>query len=117
MEWRCTSCGEWCPDAVRYCGNCGAARYQAQRGEQFAIANVLANPVGEFCELRCAHFFGHRWKAFGVLSGGGYYFNDADRYCPRCGRLAVSALAQTDLMVREQRRTNFWLAMTYLFRD
>lgn len=117
MERRCNSCGSWNQDGIRYCGNCGVAMYLAARREQFAIERALANPVGEFCELRCRGIFGHRWKAYGALRGGMYYFNEEDRYCPRCGRLAVSAMAQTDLMMREQRRTNFWLAMTFLFRD
>jgi RNA polymerase subunit RPABC4/transcription elongation factor Spt4 len=117
MERRCQSCGGWTPDGARYCNHCGAAMYPAARRADHAIALALAQPVGEFCELRCAGFFGHRWKAYGVLSGGRYLFNEEDRWCPRCGKLAVSAMAQADLMVREQRRTNFWLAMTYLFRN
>jgi NADH pyrophosphatase NudC (nudix superfamily) len=117
MERRCSSCGVWCPDGARYCGNCGAAMYPAMRRSDRAIELALSQPVGEFCELRCRGIFGHRWKAFGVLSGGLYYFREEDRWCPRCGRMAVSAMARADLMVREQRRTKFWLAMTNLFRD
>jgi hypothetical protein len=81
-----------------------------------AVGFALSQPVGEFCELLCDGFFHHRWKAYGVLRGGRYYFADQDQVCPRCGRRAVAAMGQTDLMIREQRRTNFWLTLLYLFR-
>jgi len=81
-----------------------------------AVGFALSQPVGEFCQLLCDGFFHHRWKAYGVLRGGRYYFADQDQVCPRCGRRAVAAMGQTDVMIREQRRTNFWLMLLYLFR-
>jgi RNA polymerase subunit RPABC4/transcription elongation factor Spt4 len=115
MGQLCANCGAGCTSNARFCRYCGSRLSSAPLDP--AVAFALSQPVCEFCELRCGALFGHRWKAYGVLRGGRYYFRDEDRVCPRCGRAAVSAAGQTDLMLHEQRRTNFWLAMLYWFRD
>ena len=83
-------------------------------------AEIHATPLqspGEFCELRCDGFFGgHRWKAFGVLRRGRYFFNDEDTICPRCGRKVISAISQADAMIQAQKTTNLLLLFQYLFR-
>ncbi|HVA77400.1 MAG TPA: hypothetical protein VNF27_05865 [Candidatus Binataceae bacterium] len=116
MARSCTACGASHSARASFCEDCGNSLVPASRAES-TIAFALSQPVGEFCELRCGAFFSHRWKAYGVLRGGLYYFNTEDQICPRCGRQAGSAAAQTDLMIHEQRRSNFWLTMLYLFRQ
>lgn len=116
MNDRCSQCGAWCSARARFCGNCGGALVASTRIDP-ALAFALSQPVGEFCQLSCGAFFRHRWKAYGVLRGGLYYFREEDQICPRCGRAAVGVAAQTDLMIREQRRSNFWLTLLFLFRN
>jgi ribosomal protein L40E len=111
----CSTCGAASSPTASFCQDCGNSLVP-HSGVDSAIAFALSQPAGELCELRCGAFFGHRWKAYGVLRRGLHYFNREDQICPRCGRAAISADAQTDLMIHEQRRSNFWLTMLYLFR-
>lgn len=115
MAQPCPACGASCSSGARFCSGCGSQLTLAPPPDS-RLSFALSQPVGELCELRCGAFFSHRWKAYGVLRGGRYYFNGEDRICPRCGRRVVSAMGQTDRMIQEQRRTNFWLTLLYLFR-
>jgi len=76
----------------------------------------LRSQLASFASFAAGRSFSHPWKAYGVLRGGRYHFNDEDQMCPRGGLRAVSAIGQTDRMIQEQRKTNFWLALLYLFR-
>jgi hypothetical protein len=115
MSQPCPACGASCSTGARFCSGCGSQITLAPPPDS-RLGFALSQPVGEFCELRCGAFFSHWWKAYGILRGGRYYFNDEDQICPRCGRRAVSAMGQTDRMIQEQRKSNFWLALLYLFR-